>query len=242
MTGDCVDIRLKNKENILLVDDDAAFLKVAQAILKSKGYCVEAAHNGEEALQRISGSSFSLVILDIMLPDMSGIELLTAINRMQPNSSEIVFDDISVGKAFAFGIQRLQKRQDRRKVMVLVTTTVDRDSYRNMQEYQEVLRGADIEFYVVSFAPRFPPPISTFEEKMNPLYFRNLVGETAGKLYLSGEYAFVSEFMDDLRTRLENTYTIGFYVESQKEPTEHEVRIEVRDPKVEVTHRKKVVY
>ncbi len=179
-----------------------------------------------------------------LLQDFTNDDLVLedAVNRMQPNFSEIFNDDVSVSKAFAFGIQRLQKRQDRRKVMVLITTTVDRDSYRNMQEYQEVLRAADIEFYVVSFAPRIPPSVSSFEEKMNSFYFKNLVGETAGKLYLSGEYAFISEFMDDLRTRLENTYTMGFYVERQKEPAEHEVRMEVRDSKVEVTHRKKVVY
>jgi len=179
-----------------------------------------------------------------LLQDFTRDDLILedAINRMEPNFSEILNDDIGVGKAFAFGIQRLEKRDDRRKVMVLVTTTIDRDSYRNMEEYQEVLRAADVEFYVVSFAPRFPPSISTFEEKMSSFYFKNLVGETAGKLYLSGEYAFISEFMDDLKTRLENSYTVGFYVEAQKEPAEHEVRMEVRDPKVEVTHRKKIVY
>ncbi len=170
------------------------------------------------------------------------LALEQAVNRMEPNFTEIINNDIGVGKAFAFGIQRMQKRNDRRKVMVLVTTTVDRDSYRDMEEYQEVLRAADVELYVVCFAPRFPPSAASFEEKMNPFYFRNLVGETGGKLYLSGEYAFISEFMDDLKTRLENTYTLGFYVDAQKEPAEHEVRIEVRNPKVDVTHRKKLVY
>jgi K+-sensing histidine kinase KdpD len=90
MAGDKTEICLKNKERILLVDDDEAFLKVAQAILKSKGYSVDAAENGKEALQKLKESNFSLIILDILLPDMSGIELLTSINRVQPEIISII--------------------------------------------------------------------------------------------------------------------------------------------------------
>ncbi len=90
MAGDKTDICLRNIERILLVDDDEAFLKVAQAILKSKGYSVDVAENGREALRKLNESVFSLVILDILLPDMSGIELLTSINRVQPEIISII--------------------------------------------------------------------------------------------------------------------------------------------------------
>jgi len=72
------------------VDDDASFLKVGQAILRSKGYYVEVAYTGREALQKFQETNYSLVILDILLPDMSGIELLTSINRVQPEIISII--------------------------------------------------------------------------------------------------------------------------------------------------------
>jgi VWFA-related protein len=166
-----------------------------------------------------------------------------AVRRIQPNSTEMAPENIEIGRAFAFGLERLRRRPEKRKVLVMVTTTVDRVSYRNMEEYQEVLRANDVDLYVVSFAPRFPTGSGiTFEEQMNRFFFLNLVQETGGKLYLSGEYAFISEFTDDLKTRLENSYTIGFYVEPDEEPAEHRVRLEARHEKIDVTHRKKIVY
>jgi VWFA-related protein len=170
-------------------------------------------------------------------------QLNDAINRMTPNSLEAMIDEPEVGRAFAFGLERLRDRPEKRKILILVTTTVDRETYRNMEEYQELLRRHDIDLYVVSFAPRnMSGPGVTFEQMQNTRFFRNLVGETAGRLYLTGEYTKISQFMDDLKTRLENSYTIGFYVNPATEPTEHTVRIVARDEKVDVTSRKKIIF
>lgn len=171
-------------------------------------------------------------------------QLEDAVARMQPNSLELMPENIEVGRAFAFGLERLRKRPEKRKVLVLVTTTVDRQSYKNMEEYQETLRRNDVDLYVVSFAPRFPSASgTTFEEKMNRFFFLNLVEETSGKLYLSGEYAFVSEFTGDLKTRLENSYTLGFYPpDGGAEPSDHEIKIVARNDKISVTHRKRMIW
>jgi K+-sensing histidine kinase KdpD len=90
MAGEKTNICLKTKDKILLVDDDESFLKVGQAILQSKGYIVDAAHNGQEALQKLKETAFSLIVLDILLPDMTGIELLTSINRVHPEIISII--------------------------------------------------------------------------------------------------------------------------------------------------------
>ncbi|MBN1188535.1 MAG: response regulator [Dehalococcoidales bacterium] len=90
MAGEKTNICLKSKDRILLVDDDEAFLKVGQAILRARGYDVDTAYNGREALRKLEETVFSLVVLDILLPDMSGIELLTSINRVQPDIISII--------------------------------------------------------------------------------------------------------------------------------------------------------
>ncbi len=63
-------------ETILLVDDDAALLEVTSIVLASEGYRVVTAEDGTEALRALDGEDLDLVILDVMLPRMSGFEVL----------------------------------------------------------------------------------------------------------------------------------------------------------------------
>ncbi len=63
-------------ETILLVDDDPALLEVTSIVLASEGYRVVTAADGTEALRALEGEDLDLVILDIMLPRMSGFEVL----------------------------------------------------------------------------------------------------------------------------------------------------------------------
>jgi DNA-binding response OmpR family regulator len=63
-------------ETILLVDDDAALLEVTSIVLASEGYRVLTAEDGVEALRILGREELDLVVLDIMLPRMSGFEVL----------------------------------------------------------------------------------------------------------------------------------------------------------------------
>src|ERR687896_808976 len=63
-------------ETILLVDDDAALLEVTSIVLASEGYRVLTAEEGVEALRILGRERLDLVVLDIMLPRMSGFEVL----------------------------------------------------------------------------------------------------------------------------------------------------------------------
>lgn len=63
-------------ETILLVDDDPALLEVTSIVLASEGYRVVTAADGTEALRALEDEDLDLVILDIMLPRMSGFEVL----------------------------------------------------------------------------------------------------------------------------------------------------------------------
>jgi two-component system response regulator MprA len=62
-------------ESILIVEDDIAILKVLQRSLSFEGYEVDSAENGETALTRLKVHHPDAVILDLMLPDMDGIEV-----------------------------------------------------------------------------------------------------------------------------------------------------------------------
>lgn len=69
------------EETILLVDDDAALLEVTSIVLASEGYRVITAEDGIEALQVVGRDRLDLVVLDIMLPRMSGFEVLKKIRE-----------------------------------------------------------------------------------------------------------------------------------------------------------------
>ena len=66
---------------ILVVDDNEANLDIARARLQSQGYEVVAAADGEEALARVRDSAPDLVLLDIMMPKLDGIEVIRRLKR-----------------------------------------------------------------------------------------------------------------------------------------------------------------
>jgi phosphate regulon transcriptional regulator PhoB len=62
-------------KKILIVDDEPDLVELASYNLKKEGFSVSSAEDGEEALQMIRGKHFDLIILDLMLPGIQGIEL-----------------------------------------------------------------------------------------------------------------------------------------------------------------------
>ena len=72
------------RKRILVVDDDESLRWVTQAQLQQSGYQVDAAANGKEALAKIQETPPDLAIADLMMPGMSGIELLKSIRADYP--------------------------------------------------------------------------------------------------------------------------------------------------------------
>jgi CheY-like chemotaxis protein len=64
---------------VLIVDDNADSLAIMRSILENRGYQVYVAASGTEALQVVSTHDLDLVLLDVMMPEMSGIEVLQQI-------------------------------------------------------------------------------------------------------------------------------------------------------------------
>ena len=69
----------ENAEHILLVDDDAALTELLKEYLEESGLDVTCAINADEAMEKISQAKPDLVVLDIMMPGMSGLEFLPVV-------------------------------------------------------------------------------------------------------------------------------------------------------------------
>jgi two-component system NtrC family response regulator len=77
-------------DTILVVDDESNYLTVMQALLGEAGYEVLTAPSAVEALKIAASSDLDLVLTDMKMPKMSGIELLDELNRLYPNLPVII--------------------------------------------------------------------------------------------------------------------------------------------------------
>ena len=77
-------------KKILIADDDVKFCSTAKMILKKEGYEVEIANNGEEALQKFSESRHDIVLLDIIMPLTTGLEVCKQIKSDKNNGRVLV--------------------------------------------------------------------------------------------------------------------------------------------------------
>jgi DNA-binding response OmpR family regulator len=75
---------------ILVVDDDAKFRKMISDILETRGYTVTGVENGEQAISTSDEEFFNLALIDINLPDMAGIDLLTKLRKTEPEIIKII--------------------------------------------------------------------------------------------------------------------------------------------------------
>lgn len=70
---------------ILFVDDDRAVLSVIAEALSAKGFRVVVADNGDEALRLLAQDPVDVLLADIVMPDMNGIELAKRAKLVRPN-------------------------------------------------------------------------------------------------------------------------------------------------------------
>ncbi|MCK5545557.1 MAG: response regulator [Desulfobulbaceae bacterium] len=75
---------------ILIVDDDPGMVQTMNYILTEKGYEVMTAKDGFEAVERVKEKAFDVVLTDIKMPGMNGVELLKEINRLSPETTTVM--------------------------------------------------------------------------------------------------------------------------------------------------------
>ena len=75
-------------KRILIVDDEKVSSDYLRQILVRKGYAADVAHNGEEALAFVERANYDLILTDIKMPKMDGLELLKRLKQAKPAGSE----------------------------------------------------------------------------------------------------------------------------------------------------------
>ncbi len=81
---------------ILVVEDEKIITKSLQKLLQKKGYEVDVTNSGREALEKIKSADFNLIICDIRMPDMDGIETIKAVRAYRSEQAKPAIPEILI--------------------------------------------------------------------------------------------------------------------------------------------------
>lgn len=70
---------MTNPKRIIIIDDDKNILRIFTSLLQRKGHIVDAAETGKEALEKIHREQYDVALIDVVLPDANGLDLLRSI-------------------------------------------------------------------------------------------------------------------------------------------------------------------
>ena len=131
------------KKKVLVIDDDRSMLELAEFHLQAQGYESVRAETGEEGLKLVEGSRFDVILTDLQLPDIGGIEVVKRLKEMSPDSEIIMISGhgsvakaVEATKAGAFYF--VEKPVEFDELMILIEKAVERG-----QQAEEIrqLRG-----------------------------------------------------------------------------------------------------
>jgi len=81
---------MSSNGKILVVDDEEIMRDVLSTLLAAENYSVDFAHNGAQALEKARESDYSVVLLDLMMPDMDGLQVLEQFRKMESNPVTVI--------------------------------------------------------------------------------------------------------------------------------------------------------
>jgi phosphate regulon transcriptional regulator PhoB len=146
---------------ILIVDDERDLVELLSYNLKKEGFSIEPAYNGEEALLKLKNNIFSLIILDLMLPGMDGLEVLRFIRSKKELSSLPVLMLTAKGEETdrVIGLEMgaddyVTKPFSPRELIARVKALLRRTARKPEEPHEGVLRLGDLEIDRERYAVR----------------------------------------------------------------------------------------
>ncbi|MFQ3675120.1 MAG: response regulator [Endomicrobiia bacterium] len=82
-------------KKVLIIDDEQGIRDLLTFLLKPKGFDITCAEDGLEGIEKFKKESFDIVLLDIHMPKMNGLEVLKVIKKIKPEQIVIIFSSSS---------------------------------------------------------------------------------------------------------------------------------------------------
>ena len=191
----------KKDTTILLVDDELDILEIIGYNLSAEGYNVLTAQNGVEAIKKAKKNKPELIILDVMMPQMDGIEACEKL-RLIPELSETVItfltargEDYSQVAGFEAGaddyitkpikpkvltskvkslLRRFKTQDDSQQILKLGNITINREEYKIFVDTQEMVLPRK-EFELLSLLASKPGKVFKREDILNRVWGNDVV-------------------------------------------------------------------
>jgi DNA-binding NtrC family response regulator len=124
---------------LLIVDDERGIVIALKGLFTKEGYAVETAHSGEEALAKVQVGQFHIIITDLNMKGISGLDLLRAVRQLDPECSVLMIT--------AYGTQRIAVEAMKAGAEDYLPKPFDNDELRikvrNIMEKQLLRRAYD---------------------------------------------------------------------------------------------------
>ena len=191
----------KKDTTILLVDDELDILEIIGYNLTAEGYTVVTAQNGVEAIKKAKKHKPKLIILDVMMPEMDGIEACEKL-RLIPELSETVItfltargEDYSQVTGFEAGaddyitkpikpkvltskvtslLRRFKSKEQTQQILKLGNLTINREEYKILVETQEMFLPRK-EFELLSLLASKPGKVFKREDILDRVWGNDVV-------------------------------------------------------------------
>lgn len=116
---------------VLIVDDESYIREIITRYLKSEGYACSQAPDGETALQLLQEEKFALVIADILMPGMSGLDLLNIIRTLYPDTAVVMVTAVNDRETGVLAIELgaygyVIKPFERNEILINVASALER--------------------------------------------------------------------------------------------------------------------
>ncbi len=126
-------------ESVLLVDDHPAFRSTLRKSLAASGFTVDEARSGEEAVEAAHSNAFDLVLLDVNMPGMGGVEACCSIRNLIPRAGIVMIsvrdqEDDKIRALEAGADDYVTKPVRLRELLARLQAVLRRTRERNMQE------------------------------------------------------------------------------------------------------------
>ena len=119
----------KRKGTVLIIDDEEEIRESIELLLTSEGLSTDTAGNGEEGLKKIEENLYDLVLLDLMLPGKSGMQVQREIKRIDPTLPVVIITAIGAVETAVTAIKEgsfdyVTKPWNNEKLVVIVTNGI----------------------------------------------------------------------------------------------------------------------
>ena len=93
---------INDKKRILIVEDDEEMRALLRDVIEEEGHKTDSVNNGSEAFRKLVKQSFDLIITDIRMPGLTGLDILPGMRKLHPEVPIIVIT--------AFGSEEIQRK------------------------------------------------------------------------------------------------------------------------------------